>query len=143
MNIDIITIRYTKSTDIAGSGIWTPSGIPAVHYSTEEQVVGTWIDGKTLYQKTITSSDAISFNNWGNIVDVSSLNIDEFVEVDVRVRVNEDGDTVFRDYSAGTNLSVMYNESTGYLIGRQSIVSTVSGTTWYCVYTIRYTKSAS
>jgi hypothetical protein len=47
------TIRYTKSTDTAGSGTWTSQGVPAHHYSTTEQVVGTWIDGSTLYEKTI------------------------------------------------------------------------------------------
>jgi hypothetical protein len=47
------TLRYTKSTDTAGSGTWTPQGVPAHHYSTDEQVVGTWVDGKTLYEKTI------------------------------------------------------------------------------------------
>ena len=51
-----ITLRYTKSTDVAGSGTWTPQGVPAVHYSTDEQVVGTWIDGKTLYEKTIENT---------------------------------------------------------------------------------------
>jgi len=48
----VVTLQYTKSTDTAGSGTWTPQGVPAQHYSTEEQVVGTWIDGKTLYEKT-------------------------------------------------------------------------------------------
>lgn len=48
-----ITLRYTKTTDVAGSGNWTPLGKPTVHYSTEEQVIGTWIDGKPLYQKTV------------------------------------------------------------------------------------------
>ena len=47
-----ITVWYTKTTDTAGSGSYTTLGVPAVHYSTDEQVVGTWIDGKTLYQKT-------------------------------------------------------------------------------------------
>lgn len=47
-----ITIQYTKTTDTPGSGIWTPSGVPAVHYSTDEHVVGTWIDGSTLYERT-------------------------------------------------------------------------------------------
>ena len=46
------TLFYTKSTDTPGSGSWTPSGVPAHHYSTEEQVVGTWIDGSTVYEKT-------------------------------------------------------------------------------------------
>lgn len=47
-------IRYTKTTDTAGSGQWTPQGVPVVHYSTDEKVIGTWIDGKTLYEKTIS-----------------------------------------------------------------------------------------
>ena len=59
-----VTIQYTKSTDTAGSGIWTPSGIPAVHYSTEEHIVGTWIDGSTLYEKTyVANSERIASNS--------------------------------------------------------------------------------
>lgn len=49
----IIVLRYTKTTDVAGSGTWTPQGVPSHHYSTNEQVVGTWVDGSTLYEKTI------------------------------------------------------------------------------------------
>ena len=52
-NYQHITMRYTKTTDTAGSGAWTPSGMPAVHYSTSEQIIGTWVDGKTLYQATV------------------------------------------------------------------------------------------
>ena len=47
------TIQYTKTTDTAGSGIWNGQGGYAHHYSTSETVVGTWIDGKTLYEKTL------------------------------------------------------------------------------------------
>lgn len=39
------TARFMYSNDKIGGG--------GVNYSTEEQVVGTWIDGSTLYQKTI------------------------------------------------------------------------------------------
>jgi len=49
----VATIQYTKTTDVAGGGTWTPSGELAHHYSTNEQVIGTWIDNKPLYQKTI------------------------------------------------------------------------------------------
>lgn len=44
----IITFQYTKTTDSAIS-IGSDTD-----YSTEEKIVGTWIDGKPLYQKTIT-----------------------------------------------------------------------------------------
>lgn len=58
--VDIITtIRYTKTIDTPGSGKWTPQGVPAVHYSTEEQVVGTWIDGSTIYEKGLTVSGSL------------------------------------------------------------------------------------
>lgn len=68
------TVWYTKTTDTAGSGTWTPSGVPAVHYSTDEQVVGTWVDGKTLYQKTLTYQN-IQFNSSGYCdIDLSTEN---------------------------------------------------------------------
>lgn len=47
-----VTLQYTKTTDTAGSGIWGTNGNLAHHYSTNEQVVGTWVDGSTLYEKT-------------------------------------------------------------------------------------------
>lgn len=50
---NIINILYTKSTDTPGSGTWTPSGEIAQHYSTNEQIIGTWIDGNTFYRKVI------------------------------------------------------------------------------------------
>lgn len=48
-----ITVQYTKTTDVAGSGNWNTDGVPTHHYSTNEQVIGTWIDGKPLYERTI------------------------------------------------------------------------------------------
>lgn len=47
-----VTVRYTKTTDVAGSGEYVPSGDKAVHYSTDEEVIGTFL-GETLYRKTI------------------------------------------------------------------------------------------
>ena len=47
-----VTLQYTKSSDVAGSGDWNTDGIPTIHYSTNEQVIGTWIDGKPIYQTT-------------------------------------------------------------------------------------------
>lgn len=55
-----VTLKYTKTTDTAGSGSWTPSGANAVHYSTNEQVIGTWIDGKPLYEKTFNFTGTYS-----------------------------------------------------------------------------------
>ena len=53
MEIDTITLYYTKISDVAGSGDYNTYGVPTVHYSTSEQVIGTWND-KPLYQKTLS-----------------------------------------------------------------------------------------
>lgn len=50
--VKCLTIQYTKTTDAAGSGSWTPQGVPAVHYDGNEKVIGTWF-GETLYEKTV------------------------------------------------------------------------------------------
>ena len=72
----MITIQYTKTTDTAGSGDWTPSGVPAHHYSTDEQVVGTWIDGSTVYEKTIVGLNvSLNGNNWVDLVEIPNINL--------------------------------------------------------------------
>ena len=55
-----VTIQYTKTTDSAISiGDDTD-------YSTTEKIVGTWIDGKSIYQKTFVINEAITLttNEW-------------------------------------------------------------------------------
>ena len=47
-------IQYTKTTDTELSPVSLPK-IKSIHnYSTEEQVVGTWIDGKPIYERVFT-----------------------------------------------------------------------------------------
>ena len=57
------TVQYTKSTDTAGSGQWTPQGVPAHHYSETEQIIGTWIDGNTLYERVFDLGSDVSIAN--------------------------------------------------------------------------------
>ena len=81
-NRAVFTLVYTKTTDQAGSGQWTPQGVPAHHYSEDEQIVGTWIDGSTVYEKTyIFSEIAIPKEAWTTVANVSTLNIDRLVSV--------------------------------------------------------------
>ena len=50
----------TIEVDGTETDLFAPNGVPAVHYSTEEQVVGEWIDGSTLYEKTYSVSSLSS-----------------------------------------------------------------------------------
>lgn len=57
-----VTVMYTKTTDTASSPV-APLKVETMHgYSTEEKVVGTWIDGKTLYEKTVLYDGVIKQN---------------------------------------------------------------------------------
>ena len=53
------------------------------NYSTEERVIGTWIDGKPLYQKTIVRTGTISSSSIPHqISDVDYIFITEFIYKD-------------------------------------------------------------
>lgn len=81
-----ITILYTKTTDVAGSGNWNTDGVPTVHYSTTEQVIGTWIDGKPIYQRTwdFVSTNIINENTWTNLfsndIDIDKITMNETLD---------------------------------------------------------------
>lgn len=68
-----LTIQYTKTTDSA-----MPVGTDT-DYSTSEKIVGSWVDGKPLYQKTInfgagpnntTKNVAHGISNIGRVCDI-------------------------------------------------------------------------
>jgi hypothetical protein len=41
--------------------------LPETTYSTEERVVGTWIDGKKIHEKTISDLSLVLQNEWINL----------------------------------------------------------------------------
>lgn len=75
----IITFKYTKTTDTSGSGTWTTQGGYAHHYSTDEHIIGTWIDGKPLYEKTLKIINNIDFSTGVEIA--TGISNPEFVKI--------------------------------------------------------------
>lgn len=55
----LITIWYTKDSDVPGSGSYGSLGVPMVHYDDTEKVVGTYF-GKTLYEKSYTNFSSLT-----------------------------------------------------------------------------------
>lgn len=96
----VFTIRYIKTTDTPGSGTWTPQGVPAVHYSTDEQVIGTWIDGSTIYEKVIdVGSDVqVSSSQWTES-SITILNLNKIIEA----KSTNDGGTLYPLMATHTN----------------------------------------
>lgn len=63
------------------------------YYSTDEKLVGLWINGKPLYQKTygpfLTTPYTTDGRNWVDLTDLTSLNIDTMVNISGTVLINE------------------------------------------------------
>lgn len=146
----IITFRYTKTTDQAGSGTWTPQGVPAHHYSNNEQVVGTWIDGSTLYEQTLyfNNKKATQSNSTSELVHgITDIGTVKFVE------------SAYIDFDGGTNWATAMNtisvNSNNYnfawVVGSDAIYlkSGTNGLEFSAnadrsyLFTIQYTKSST
>lgn len=56
-----------------------------LNYSTEEKIVGKWIDNKFIYEKTIILSSPVtlSYNTWVTINEIPSSNYDTVIELKI------------------------------------------------------------
>jgi len=81
----VLTVKYTKTTDSASTTIQEDPN----EYSTDEKIIGKWIDGKPLYQKTFQFDNMIIDGTQQNFGSLSGLNIGSYAEV-VRSTLNED-----------------------------------------------------
>lgn len=80
------TIRYVKTTDTPGSGTWTTQGALAHHYSTDEHIVGTWIDGKPVYEKTFIY-DNVNISS-GQTYSAGLANIKRLIKIEGTIHEN-------------------------------------------------------
>ena len=82
----LITTRPTNTSVLFCVAVKNIYLNPSLDYSTEEKVVGTWIDGKTIYQKTFVYAGPITWSSTPHdvaIADLSSLNIDNVISAPV------------------------------------------------------------
>lgn len=134
ISIDSITCQYTKTTDTAYT---VPIGY-SDYYSTDEQIVGRWIDGKPLYQKTL------SFTNLtGAINDVPTgiTNVEKVCYMEgICLQNNTNGSYRALPYAIPST----YTDSIGFVFNKNdaTIEFRLGGNTYSELYiTIRYTKT--
>lgn len=132
----ILTVRYTKTTDTAGSGTWTPQGVPAHHYSEDEHIVGTWVDGSTLYEKTYHNSSITVASNTELTIDDFS---DKFPVSCCGVMHNSTDNRTYYPNWTYTSGNIYYRKNdSGNLVLRSE--SDSWGNTWEVFTTVRYIK---
>ena len=128
-----LTVEYTKNADSTSSVSYGHEN----QYSTSEQIVGTWIDGKPLYQKTFQTG-AIGGTN--KSVNHGITNLSLVVDVE-GVFINSSG------ISACTSGSYWFNGTNNYFVinytSTQLTINAGSGFNWASdsYVTIQYTKT--
>lgn len=80
----IVTIFYTKKSDTPSSPVKPvfPSSGDSKHvYSEEEKIVGTWIDGKPIYERTVKLQAKQMAESGGTLYDVPTIAsvVDNFI----------------------------------------------------------------
>ena len=133
----VFTIQYTKLSDSAGSGQWTPQGVPAVHYLTDEQVVGTWIDGSTLYEKTVVGDD--TYNEQFNYIPHGVTNLDKIIDYFGYCTYAGTEFSLIPYLRGDTYITVTTWDSTNIRVERTGLSSSFTGVR----LVIRYTKSST
>ncbi len=104
-------------------------------YSTNEQTIGTWIDGKTLYRKVFQTTSISSENS--NLVDISNLNINAVVNLRGVLITSTGLQFTMPLYDSSSNYSVLFISS-NYIRGRATLGS---GTLSKCYIILEYTKT--
>lgn len=140
-----IIVQYTKTTDTAIS-----IG-EATEYSTGEKVVGTWVDGKPIFQKTIetTTPTCTSQGTQAEKYVEIGEEVERFISVEGFFRIPNTADmplnSVFKANSTITYSLVRGNPNIA-TNNPNTIYISVSNTNWSdrtCYVTFQYTKTTS
>ena len=126
----------------------------ANHYSTDEQVVGTWIDGKPVYEKSysLQKSNFVKTNSKHYTFDYghSSLNINQVISMQGTLHLSATGwgttDIPLGGRSDFTNDAITnfieFVSYYSYLAVKSDAFDLEKDTSnWSCAMTIRYTKT--
>ena len=114
-----------------------------VHYSEEEQVIGTWLDGKPLYQKTFVDDTVRAYNvGWFEVPNATIDNIDMLVSASGTAVWRESSGNIIKDVIPenidGTNHQVNIN----YVSHLSIYAKTSVNRSWLkFIITVQYTKT--
>lgn len=80
MNLFLMLDDTKITTGNVLSAAKTKAEIDAKHkYSTEEKVIGEWIDGKPIYRKVL-NINAVNISDWAHIPEMDNLNIKKIIK---------------------------------------------------------------
>lgn len=109
-----VTLQYTKTADTTSPVEYASPN----DYSTSEKIVGTWTDGKPIYQKTVYRTFDLPATTWTALEPLATSNIDLIIHCVMRRSTK--GVYYPLCQNVGTNVSIYYPismaDTTGYTI---------------------------
>ena len=107
-------------------------------YSTDEQVIGKWIDGKTLYRKVIKREN-ISLSSSTILSNSVMADLNEITKIDVVGKKGNDYNLIAKAHPTTLNWSIgAYYNSNGWYI---EAGSSAAGTWAFITIIVEYTKT--
>lgn len=107
------------------------------NYSTTEQVVGTWVDGSTLYEKTIVGDD--TYNQQFNYIPHGITNLDKIIDYFGYCYYGGTDFSLIPYLRGNTYITVTTWDSTNIRVERTGLSSSFTGVR----LVIRYTKTTT
>lgn len=84
-------------------------------YSTEERVIGTWIDGKPLYRKTFVCTSGAELNTANHIINGNDYSMDKVINISGMFILQDGTQTQVQQYVSSTDYLTVYYRYTGYI----------------------------
>ncbi len=126
---------YDSARDAALQAEWAKTG-NYNEYSTDEKIIGTWIDGKPIY-RTVLQINSISTSN-SDLANIQYLHIDNLISMNAILYTDIGGKFPVPLHDSASNYSVLFISDAGRIRGRAAIGS---GTFEKMLVTLEYTKN--
>ena len=136
-NYTYIANQFPIATNNIADGAITPKKASFTKYSTTEQAVGTWINGKTIYRKVVQISNPQTSNADYGVV---SSNIQTVVNLYGYMKGSYGAIIPIPQTDSSSSYSVLFVQSDGTLRGRFSYIGIVP-TEVYVI--VEYTKTTN
>lgn len=141
-DVGAVGLNADSLADITSGNISNGFVTNGMVYSTSEQVVGKWIDGKPLYQKTFVYSGSLPTNAETTIITLTG--IDNVVQIFGDIIYNNAAKFTLPYVSYVGDVMIIYSRSTGLSTNTFDIVYAAKGVAKPVTqvnYTLQYTKT--
>lgn len=131
------SVAYVATDNIQDNAV-TAAKASFTTYSTSEQVVGTWTDGKPIYRRVLTSTTSSTAGADASVFVLSSYDVDTIVKIDGFVGYTSSSTSMM---ALNYNLDSSHYCTTYYYATNQSIYAKCGQASCPITVVVEYTKT--